>query len=139
MKDDSTSNGVNIGYLTGKKEKCTNLLFIPSEDEKQIAQTSRNSRENSVSKNSSTIKKFDIFHSINSSSASKSNLIRNEFLAKFEMSTTSQKYSEHSLKKTNELKYKIEPTMNSSAPKVQNNFTCSNNEYNENFDNKSEG
>jgi hypothetical protein len=55
------------------------------------------------------------------------------------MSTTSQKYSEHSLKKTNELKYKIEPQKNSSAPKVQNNFTCSNNEYNENFDNKSEG
>jgi flagellar basal body L-ring protein FlgH len=55
------------------------------------------------------------------------------------MSTTSQKYSEHSLKKTNELKYKIEPPKNSSAPKVQNNFTCANNEYNENFDNKSEG
>lgn len=59
------------------------------------------------------------------------------------MSTTSQKYSEHSKKKSTELKYKIEPVKNSSAPKVVKNFTCSNNEYNaphnETFDNKSEG
>ena len=118
IKDDSTSNGV---YDSGKKELCPNLLYIPSEDEmKPAAQTSRGSCINSTSEKNilAKVKKFDIFHSINSSSASKSNLIRNEFLAKYEMSTVSQKYSEHSLKKTNELKYNIEPPKNSSAPKV---------------------
>ena len=118
---------------------------MPSDDEmKPVAQTSRNSGGesciNSISKQSeSSVKKFDIFHSMNSSSASKSNLIRNQFLAKFEMSTTSQKYSEHSRKKSNDLRYKIEPPKNSSAPKVQNNFTCAKNDFPENFDNKSEG
>ena len=97
MKDEQTDH--EIGYTTGfetsgkKVNRPDFLSLAPSEDEKQIAQTSRNSVscKNSVSKNTleNSVKKFDIFHSMNSSSASKSNLIRNEFLAKFEMSTNS--------------------------------------------------
>jgi len=49
---------------------------------------------------------FNVFHSFQSSSASK-NIVRNEFLTKFDLSNNSSKYSETSLR-NKKLSYKKE-------------------------------
>lgn len=97
------SSASRIGYKTSRESEVTAHKTSSKGDDSDLQDT-----------------KFNVFHSFQSSSASK-NIVRNEFLAKFDLSNNSSKYSETCELRNKKLSYKNQQPKNSSAPKCNTN------------------